>query len=260
MKIATWNVNSLRARIERVVEWIDEAGPDVLLMQEIKTVAETFPRDAFESRGYALHVVGQKSYNGVAIASRLPMTPGLSTLPGDTDDLQARYAEAVIGDGPSAVRVAAIYLPNGNPAPGEKFDYKLAWLARLDGHVRHLMAGEETFVLGGDYNVIPESRDVHDPAAWQNDALFRPESRAALRTLLHHGLTDAYRAVHPDTIAYSYWDYQGGAWQKDNGIRIDHLLQSPAAADRLDGADIDRAPRGREKASDHTPVWCTLSD
>jgi len=260
MKIATWNVNSLRARLQRVLEWIDEAAPDVLLMQEIKTVAETFPSQPFEERGYALHIVGQKSYNGVAIASRRPMTPGIATLPGDSSDDHARYAEAVIGDGPAAVRVATIYLPNGNPAPGDKYDYKLAWMARLDARVRALLAGEEAIVLGGDYNVIPEARDAHDAAAWSNDALFLPPSRAAFRTLLNQGLTDAYRAIHPAHIAYSFWDYQAGAWQKDNGVRIDHLLLSPAATDRLDGVDIDRVPRGKEKASDHTPVWCVLAE
>jgi len=169
----------------------------------------------------------------------------------------ARACEATIGD----LRVASIYLPNGNPAPGEKFNYKLAWMERLQARARELLSLEQPIVLGGDWNVIPEPVDCHDPEAWRDDALFRPESRAAFRTILHLGYTDAYRALNPDTThAYTFWDYQAGAWQRDNGIRIDHLLLSPQAADRLAEAGIDREPRGRERASDHTPVWCRLRD
>jgi exodeoxyribonuclease-3 len=198
---------------------------------------------------------GQKSYNGVAILSKYPIEDTLYGLPGDDSDEQARYIEAFTG----GIRVATIYLPNGNPQPGEKFDYKLAWMDRLITRTKTLLEWEEAFILGGDYNVIPADIDCHDPAAWVDDALTQPESRARLRTLINLGLTDALHVYHKETI-YSYWDYQRGAWQKDNGIRIDHLLCSPQATDRLKDAGVDRTPRGKEKPSDHTPVWCELAD
>ena len=256
MKIATWNVNSIKARLPRVLEWLAEAAPDVALLQEIKTVAEGFPELEIGDLGYNTAVVGQKSYNGVAILAKRPIEDVVTALPGDDDDAEARYIEAVVG----GARVASIYLPNGNPVDSHKFPYKLAWMERLYDHARGLLALEETLVLGGDYNVAPADGDVYDPAAWADDALCRPDSRARFRAILHLGFTEAYRALHPAPGAYSFWDYQKGRWQRDEGLRIDHLLLSPQAADRLEACDIDRAPRGREKASDHTPVWCELRE
>jgi len=253
-KIATWNVNSIRARLPRVIEWLAEAKPDIVLLQEIKTVAEGFPRDEIEELGYNLAIAGQKTYNGVAILAKSPIEDVTIGLPGEAADAQARYIEAFVGD----LRVASIYLPNGNPAPGEKFDYKLAWMERLRRHAAGLIALDEAVVLGGDYNVCPTDDDVYDPKVFAEDALCRPESRAQYRALMHLGYTDAFRALHPGPGAYSYWDYTGGAWQKDFGLRIDHLLLNPAAADRLAEAGIDKKPRGKEKASDHTPVWCEI--
>ena len=255
MRIATWNINGIKARMPRVLDWLEDFKPDIALLQEIKSMNETFPAMEIESLGYNLAIHGQKSYNGVAILSKYPIEDTMYGLPGDESDEQARYIEAFTG----GIRVATIYLPNGNPQPGEKFDYKLAWMDRLITRAKTLLEWEEAFILGGDYNVIPADIDCHDPAAWVDDALTQPESRARLRTLINLGLTDALRVYHKETI-YSYWDYQSGAWQKDNGIRIDHLLCSPQATDRLKDAGVDRTPRGKEKPSDHTPVWCELTD
>ncbi len=254
-KIATWNVNSVRARLPRVIEWLGEAEPDIVLVQEIKATEETFPRAEIEDLGYNIAIRGQKNFNGVAILAKRPIEDVVTELPGDASDEQARYIEAFVG----GLRVASIYLPNGNPAPGEKFDYKLAWMGRLHSHVRDLLTHDgEAIVLGGDYNVIPADEDCYDPPAWADDALARPESRRLFRAVLHLGLTDAFRALNPEPHVYSFWDYQRGAWQKDFGIRIDHLLLSPHAADRLSASGIDKKPRGRQKASDHTPVWCEI--
>lgn len=261
MKIATWNVNSIKARLPHLTAWLEEARPDVALLQELKSVDENFPRLEIEALGYNCAVHGQKTYNGVAILSKFPLADVTAGLPGDDSDDQARYVEAWVDAGGSAgVRVASIYLPNGNPAPGEKYDYKLAWMDRLIAHARDLLAHEEPVVLGGDYNVIPADADCYDPDAWATDALALPETRARFRTLLNLGYTEAFRTLHAETHVYSFWDYQGGAWQKDNGIRIDHLLLSPQAADRLVACEIDKGPRGKPKASDHTPVWCELAD
>ncbi len=259
MKIATWNVNSIKARLPNVLEWLDDAQPDVALLQEIKTVDDGFPAMELEERGYNCAVHGQKSYNGVAILSKHPLEDVVRGLPGNTDDDQARYIEAWVDAGDRGARVASIYLPNGNPAPGDKYDYKLRWMDFLAAHASDLLKSEEPVVLGGDYNVIPTDGDVHNPDAWADDALFRPETRAKFRTLLNLGYTEAWRSLHAETHVYSFWDYQGGAWQKDNGIRIDHLLLSPQAADRLTACEIDKGPRGKQKASDHTPVWCEIA-
>jgi len=255
MRIATWNINGIKARLPRLTEWLTDFSPDVALLQEVKSVDENFPRQEIEDLGYNLITHGQKSYNGVAILSKSPIDDVMLGLPGDETDEQARYIEAFTG----GIRVATIYLPNGNPQPGEKFDYKLAWMDRLITRAEQLLEWEEAFILGGDYNVIPADIDCYDPSAWVDDALTQPESRARLRTMINLGLTDALRVFHDETI-YSYWDYQRGAWQKDNGIRIDHMLCSPQATDRLTGAGVDRAPRGKEKPSDHTPVWIDLAD
>ncbi len=257
MKLATYNVNSVNARLPRVLEWIDEAAPDVVALQEIKCVDEKFPAEPFEERGYNVAVHGQKTYNGVALLSKRPIEDVKTGLPGDKDDDQARYIEALIVDD-APVRFVGIYLPNGNPAPGPKYEYKLKWMKRLKRRIEALMKHEEALVVAGDYNVIPQDEDVHDPAAWADDALFRPETKAAFRELVHLGFTDALRQIDPVGVHYTFWDYQRGAWDKDHGIRIDHHLLSPQAADRLAGAGVDRKTRGREKASDHAPVWITL--
>lgn len=258
MRIATWNVNSIKARLPRVLEWLKDAAPDVVLLQEIKTQTDAFPYLEIEDFGYNVAVVGQKTYNGVAILSKFPLEDVLTELPGDPEDTQARYVEAVVAAGPAPVRVASIYLPNGNPVESDKFPYKLAWMARLKAHARELSAFEEATVLGGDYNVVPTDDDVYDAQAWAGDALCRPESRGRFRALVNLGFTDAFRALNPEPHAYTYWDYQGGAWTKDWGLRIDHLLLTPQAADRLTASGIDKGPRAKEKASDHTPVWCEL--
>jgi exodeoxyribonuclease-3 len=259
MKIATYNVNSIKVRLPRVLEWIEETSPDVIVMQEIKCVDENFPALEFEDRGYNVAVHGQKTYNGVAFLSKHPIDDVMRGLPGDDSDEQARYIEALVMPADAApVRVGGLYLPNGNPAPGPKYDYKLGWMERLEARARELLALEEAFVLAGDYNAIPQNEDVHDPAAWADDALFLPETRAAFRRLLNMGLTDGLRQVNPRGVCYTFWDYQRGAWEKDNGIRIDHLLLSPQAADRLKDAGVDRKERGKEKASDHVPVWVEI--
>ncbi len=258
-RIATFNVNSIKARMANVLAWLDEFGPDIALFQEIKSTEESFPYMELEAAGYNIAISGQKSYNGVAIFSKTPLEVARTRLPGDEGDKQARYIEAVTETDAGVLRLASIYLPNGNPADTDKFAYKLAWMERLIAHARGLLELEEPVVLGGDYNVIPQDEDCHDPAAWRGDALFRPESRAAFRRLLALGYTEAFRTLHPRTQDYTFWDYQRGDWQNDRGIRIDHLLLSPQAADLLTDCRIDRKPRGRPKASDHTPIWCALA-
>jgi exodeoxyribonuclease III len=262
MRIATWNVNSVNARLETVLKWFEAAQPDVACLQEIKCVDEKFPREPFERLGYNLAIHGQKAYNGVALLSKSPIEdvrrglPAFAGVGGDGDD-HARYIEAVIS-GPAPVRVASIYLPNGNPVGTEKFEYKLAWMARLRRHAQDLLALEEPLVLTGDYNVIPEARDAEHPANWEGDALFRPQSREAFRALKHLGLTDAYLEADGAPGAYTFWDYQAGAWQRNNGIRIDHALLSPQAADRLLGVSIHRDVRTWDKPSDHVPLVIEL--
>lgn len=258
MKLATWNVNSVKARLDAAVAWLKEASPDVVCFQEIKTTDDAFPAQAFEDLGYNCAVHGQKTYNGVAILSKRPMEDVTPRLPrGDADD-HARYIEAIIPGDKGVVRVASIYAPNGNPVGTEKFTYKLGWMERLATHAKELLEFEEKTLLMGDYNVIPEPHDCWDPRAWMEDALYQPESRAALRRLENLGYTDAYRACHAEPNQYTFWDYQAGAWQRDHGIRIDHILLSPQAADRLKGCGIDKHVRGRDKPSDHVPVWCEL--
>lgn len=258
LTLASWNVNSVKARLANVLDWLREARPDVVCLQEIKTVDEGFPRLEIEELGYNVETHGQKSYNGVAILSRLPVEEAIPRLPGDDEDEQARYLEAVISAESGPVRVASIYLPNGNPAPGPKYDYKLAWMDRLRRHAEGLLKLEEPLILAGDYNVIPRDSDCWDPAVWAEDALARPESRAAFRALKWLGLTEAFEQVDNRGHQYTFYDYQGGAWQKGNGIRIDHLLCSPQAADRLKAIDIHRKTRGETKASDHIPIVGTF--
>ena len=259
MKIATFNINGVRARIETLTGWLSEAQPDVVLLQEIKTQDQGFPFEPIADLGYAIETHGQKGFNGVAILSKLPLEDVMRGLPGDEADEQSRYIEATV-IGQRAVRVAGLYLPNGNPMPGPKFDYKLAWMDRLRARARVLRQSEMATVMLGDYNVIPEARDAAHPERWLNDALFQPESRAAFRRILNDGWTDAVRLRDPDGTRgpFTFWDYQSGAWQKDNGIRIDHVLLSPQAADLLIDLGIDRDERAKDKPSDHVPVWVDL--
>ncbi|TAD88446.1 MAG: exodeoxyribonuclease III [Alphaproteobacteria bacterium] len=255
MKLATWNVNSVRKRLPHLLAWLDAATPDVVALQELKCETAAMPRAELEAAGWHLAVVGQKSYNGVAVVSRHPIQVLSEALPGDPEDTQARYVEVETG----GIRFVSLYLPNGNPAPGDKYTYKLGWMRRLIDHTRTLLAAEVPFVLAGDYNVCPTDDDVYDPAGWQEDALVRPDTRRLYRELIYLGLTDAYRVLNPEPHRYSFWDYQKGAWQKDHGLRIDHLLLAPTLADRLAASGIDRGPRGGEEPSDHTPVWCRLT-
>lgn len=260
MRIATWNVNSIKQRVENTVAWLKERQPDIVCLQETKCVDETFPREPFEALGYNIAVHGQKTFNGVAILSKYRFDEVTPRLAGDDGDDHARFLEAVMSTPAGVVRVAAIYLPNGNPAGTDKYSYKINWMDRLIHYARERLRLEEPFIMAGDYNVIPTERDVHDPAAWASDALFLPQTREKFRALLDLGLTEAVRATTDAGGLYSFWDYQAGAWQKNWGIRIDHLLLSPQAADRLAHAGIDKHVRAWEKPSDHVPVWIDLMD
>jgi exodeoxyribonuclease III len=257
VRIATFNVNGINGRLPRLLEWLEEARPDIVCLQELKAPQERFPRADLEKAGYGAIWRGQKSWNGVAILARgrepIETRKGL---PGDPDDVQSRYIEAAV-DG---LLVGCLYLPNGNPAPGPKFDAKLRWFERLGRHAAALLASGHPVVLAGDYNVMPTDLDVYKPERWRDDALFRPEVRAAFRGLVDQGWTDALRELHPGERLYTFWDYFRNAYGRDAGLRIDHLLLSPAAAERLEAAGVDRAVRGREKASDHAPAWITLRD
>ena len=254
MRIATFNINGIKARIGALTDWLDETAPDVALLQEIKTQDQGFPAEVFEDRGYNVATHGQKGFNGVAILSKLPLEDVTRGLPGDEDDEQARWMEATVVGERKAMRLCCLYLPNGNPAPGPKFDYKLQWMTRLEARARALLAEEMPALMGGDYNVIPQPEDAARPEAWRDDALFRPESRAAFRRVLNLGFTDAFRAREQGPGHYTFWDYQAGAWNRNDGIRIDHFLLTPQAADHLVGCEIQSEVRGREKPSDHVPV------
>ena len=265
MRIATWNVNSVNARLPTVLAWLEAAAPDVVCMQEIKCQDEKFPREAFESLGYNVEVHGQKSYNGVALLSKHPVSdvrrglPGTDTSGVESDFEQARYIEALV-EAPRPVRVGGLYLPNGNPVGTEKFAYKLSWMDRLHTHARDLLAQEEAFVLCGDYNVIPTPQDAKTPDAWLGDALYQPQSKAAFRALKHLGLSEAGELGQQPPGTFTFWDYQAGAWQRDNGIRIDFHLLSPQAADRFRGIETHRDARDMDKPSDHVPVVVDLED
>jgi exodeoxyribonuclease-3 len=258
MRIATWNVNSIKQRLDNVVAWLREREPDVACLQETKCVDEAFPREIIEALGYNVAVHGQKAFNGVAVLSRLRFDEVTPRLPGDDEDDHARFLEVVVSAGSRAVRIASIYLPNGNPPGTDKYPYKLGWMDRLLHYADARMRLEEPLVLAGDYNVIPGPADVYNPAAWADDALFLPQTRAKFGALLNLGLTDAVRATCDADGLYTFWDYQAGAWQKNAGLRIDHLLLSPQAADRLAAVGIDKHVRGWEKPSDHVPVWIEL--
>jgi exodeoxyribonuclease III len=258
MKIVTWNINGIKARAEAVATYLKEMSPDVLCLQELKNIDEGFPRHIFEDVGYTLHTHGQKGFNGVAIASRYAIEDVTRRLPGDDSDEQSRYIEATVLHGSAAVRIGCLYLPNGNPIGTEKFSYKLAWMKRLHDHAEKLLADEMPVVLAGDYNVIPDPIDAKKPESWADDALYQPESRAAFRAMANLGYTDALRTCHPGPGLYTYWDYMQGAWQRDAGIRIDHLMLSPQAADRIVSCGVDRMTRGWDKPSDHAPAWIEL--
>jgi exodeoxyribonuclease-3 len=255
MRIASWNVNSIRQRLEPLVSWLKECGPDIVCLQEIKCLDEAFPREPLEALGYNVVTHGQKTFNGVALLSKLPFDETKSGLAGDDEDAHARFLEGVVTLKHGVARIACLYLPNGNPPNTEKYPYKLRWMSRLAEYARVRLKAEEPLVLAGDFNVIPAAGDVHNPAAWVGDALFRPTTREAFQSLLGLGLTDALRAVTDAPGQYSFWDYQAGAWQKNHGLRIDHLLLSPQASDRLVGVGVDSYVRAWEKPSDHVPVW-----
>lgn len=266
MKIATFNINGIKARINALPEWLDDAQPDVVVLQEIKSVDEAFPRELFEDRGYNVETHGQKSFNGVAILSKLPLEDVRRGLPGDDSDEQARWIEATVV-GKQAIRICGLYLPNGNPVElnpdgtpveGGKYAYKLAWMERMRARAQALLDEEMPALMAGDYNIIPQAEDAKKPEAWLEDALHRPESRAAFQRIVNLGFTEAFRARHQGPGHYSFWDYQAGAWQRNNGIRIDHFLLSPQAADLMLDCQIDKDVRGRDKPSDHVPVWVEL--
>jgi exodeoxyribonuclease-3 len=258
MRIATWNVNSIRQRTENLKVWLAERSPDIVCLQEIKCTDDAFPREEFEALGYNVAVHGQKTFNGVALLSKLPFDEVAPGLIGDTSDVQARFLEALVSTKTGVLRVVSLYLPNGNPPDTEKYTYKLKWMDRLLTFSLDRLRLEEPMLLAGDFNVIPAPADARNPAAWTNDALFLPQTREKFRALTNLGFTDAVRAVSDADGLYTFWDYQAGAWQRDSGIRIDHMLLSPQAADRLTDAGIDRHVRGRDKPSDHVPVWVDL--
>jgi len=259
MKIATFNINGIKARINSLSAWLDEAQPDVALLQEIKSVDEAFPKEIFEERGYNVATHGQKSFNGVAILSKLPIEDLTIGLPGSDSDEQARWIEATVV-GKQALRVCNLYLPNGNPTPGPKFDYKLEWMERLYARAKLLIEDELPALMAGDYNIIPQKEDAENPDRWMNDALFLPQSREAFRKILAIGFTEAFRAKYAGRGHYSFWDYQAGAWNRNDGIRIDHILMTPACADMMLECAIDKHLRDREKPSDHVPVWVRLDN
>jgi len=253
LRVATWNINGIKARLGLLLTWLAQEKPDIVVLQEIKSQDEAFPRAEIEALGYNVETHGQKSWNGVAILSLLPFDEVTRGLPGDDSDGQARLIEGVFSVTGGAIRVCGIYLPNGNPVDTEKFPYKLAWMRRLEAFVAQRLELEEPFILLGDFNLIPAPIDAHDPDAWWGDALYRPESLERWRSLTHLGLTDALRAT-TDEPAYTFWDFQAGAWRRNAGIRIDHLLLSPQAADRLENVTVHKDVRGWEKPSDHVPV------
>jgi exodeoxyribonuclease-3 len=259
MRIATWNVNSIRQRIENLTAWLTERAPDIVCLQETKTVDDAFPRAPIEALGYNVAIHGQKTFNGVAILSKFKFDEVTPRLPGDNADDHARFIEATVSTAQGTLRVASIYLPNGNPPDTEKYTYKINWMERLSKYAHERLQLEEPLVMAGDYNVIPTADDVHNPAAWVTDALFLPQTRAKFRALTNLGLTDAIRAVSDAKDLYTFWDYQAGAWQKNWGIRIDHLLLSPQAADRLTTAGIDKHVRSWERPSDHVPVYADFA-
>lgn len=259
MKLVTWNINGIKARLDNLLVWLKDSDPDIVCLQEIKSVDEAFPRTEIEALGYHVETHGQKGFNGVALLSKASPQEVNRGLPGDDTDEQARFIEGVYGVKGGVLRVVSLYLPNGNPVDTEKFPYKLSWMERLEAWARDRLVLEEPLVLAGDYNVIPQPVDAKNIEVWIGDALFKPQSRAAFRRLENAGFTEAVRTVTDAPETFTFWDYQGGAWQKNNGIRIDHLLLSPEAANRLSGASIEKHVRAWEKPSDHVPVAVDLA-
>jgi exodeoxyribonuclease III len=257
MKIATFNINNINKRLQNLLDWLAAAEPDVVCVQELKATDRQFPRSAIEAAGYGAVWRGQSAWNGVAILAR-DAEPVLTRLelPGDPDDIQARYIEAAVG----GILIASLYAPNGNPQPGPKFDYKLAWHERLNAHAAELFAAGIPVVLAGDYNVVPEPRDIYATKSYDANALVQPESRAAFQRLVDQGWADAIRKQHPDETVYSFWDYMRNRWPRDAGLRLDHILLSKKTARRLLDAGVDRDIRGLDNASDHAPVWVNLKD
>ncbi len=258
MLIASWNVNSVKQRLDALITWLEIRRPDIVCLQETKSLDDAFPREPIEALGYNVAVHGQKTFNGVAVLSKLPFDEVTPRLPGDDADDHARFIEVLVSTPAGVVRVASIYLPNGNPVETEKYPYKLNWMDRLTEYAGERLALEEPLILAGDYNVIPAPQDVANPDAWTKDALFLPATRDRYSALTNLGFTDAIRAGTEAGGLYTFWDYQAGCWQRNIGLRIDHLLLSPQAADRLAGAGIDKHVRGWDKPSDHVPVWCDL--
>lgn len=257
MKIATYNVNGINGRLPVLLRWLAETQPDVVCLQELKAPDEKFPEQAIKDAGYHAIWLGQKSWNGVAILSRnLEIKELRRGLPGDPEDLQSRYIEAMVND----VVIGCLYLPNGNPAPGPKLDYKLGWFKRLHDHAEQLLSFDLPVILAGDFNVMPTELDVYKPERWVNDALFRPEVRNAFHNLVAQGWTDALRTLHPEEVIYTFFDYFRNAYGRNAGLRIDHFLLSPQLKDRLKAAEVDRHVRGWEKTSDHAPVWIEIAD
>jgi exodeoxyribonuclease III len=258
MRIATWNINSIKQRIDNLCAWLSERSPDIVCLQETKCIDEAFPREPLEALGYNVVVHGQKAFNGVALLSKFRFDEITPRLPGNDSDDHARFLEAVISVGPRALRVASLYLPNGNPPDTDKFSYKLNWMGRLFDYSNERLQLEEPLILAGDFNVIPTELDARNPAKWVGDALFDARTRQRFRALCNLGLTDAVRAATDGPGPFTFWDYQAGAWQKNDGIRIDHLMLSPQAADRLVAVGVDKDVRSWEKPSDHVPVWADL--
>ncbi len=259
MKIASFNINGIKARLPALLDWLTESASDVAVLQEIKSVDEAFPREEIEALGYQVETHGQKSFNGVAILSKLPLEDIRRGLPGDDSDEQARWIEATVVGDTHACRICGLYLPNGNPAPGPKYDYKLSWMKRLKARAAELMADEMPALMAGDYNVIPQAEDASSPSDWEKDALYMPQTREAFRSILNLGFTEAFRARDPRPGQYTFWDYQAGAWQRNYGIRIDHFLLTPQCADLLKDCQIDKDIRARTKPSDHVPIWVDLA-
>ena len=258
MKIASFNINGIKARTPALIHWLKESKPDVALLQEIKSIDEAFPKETFEDLGYNVETHGQKSFNGVAILSKYPLREITRGLPGDKSDEQARWIEGTICAS-SEIKICCLYLPNGNPLPGPKYDYKLAWMDRLYLRAQELLRSEQTSLMAGDFNIIPQTEDAATPEVWENDALFTLESRAKFRKILNLGFSDAFRACNDGPGHYSFWDYQAGAWDRNDGIRIDHFLLSPHCVDLLNDCKIDSNIRAREKPSDHVPIWIKLN-
>ncbi len=259
LHIASWNINGIKARIDTLLAWLEAEKPDIAALQEIKSIDENFPKEQIEQLGYHVYTHGQKSFNGVALLSKFPLEDISRGLPGDEHDLQARLIEARAITENGAMRIIGIYLPNGNPVDTDKFPYKLSWMDRLHNYVKQALEEEEPLIIVGDYNIIPTENDVHDPKAWWGDALFRPESQEKFRAFKNLGLTDAFETSDGRPHQYTFWDYQAGAWQKNNGIRIDHILMSPEATDLFENCWIDKEIRGQDKPSDHVPICANFN-